>query len=151
MSDRPYGNDWPDDEDEPESGDGRNVDDWTWLGRLEIIGTSVVAEIYASLDRAIQEGIDVDDALDKLEHIAEIAKFSDDEAYERYIDTIQAFSLVDRLENVDLNEWNIVSYGFPTAQQALADLERTGLTFIGGIAFDSGTGEFFPLVRKSTP
>lgn len=151
MSDRPFDNDWPDDDDSPDPSEGHDPEDWTWLGRLEIIGTSVVAEVYASLDRAIQEGIDVDTALDKLEHIAEIAKFSDDEAYERFIDTIQAFSLVDRLENVDLNEWNVVSYGFPTAAGALADLERTGLTFIGGIAFDSGTGEFFPLVRKSTP
>ena len=151
MSDRPFDNDWPDDDNEPDPSEGHNDLDWTWIGRLEIIGTSVIAEVYASLDRAMAEGVDVEAAIDKLVHIGEIATFTDDEAYGRWIDTIQAFEITKDLEDINLNEYNMFSYGFQTLAGAYADLVRTGLVEIGAIAFDRAAGEFFPLVKKDTP
>jgi hypothetical protein len=151
MSDRPFDNDWPDDDDQPDDSSHDPRDGWEWIGRISIIGDAVIAEVYASLDRAIAEGIDVEEAIDKLEHLAEIVHFTDDEAYERYIDTVQAFALTENLVDVNLAQWNVVSYGFKSAMEAFADLERTGLLFIGGIAYDPEAQEFYPLVRKKTP
>ena len=152
MSDNPDLDDFEDPD--PEYGEGSDDDsdpflshdpddqipdlNFEWLGASTAINEHIILEIYADTMAALADGIDVEDAVERLERFALTHVFTDEETFGFFT------TMVDGIEHIrSLDDWpsgavSLFSYGYDNPGAAWSELKRTGLEEIGFIYEENG-------------